>query len=78
MVNDSPRPGPRYLGNASGVSASPWSNLTGLPTNPSGSAVAALHHANSGDSLAATARNHTVAVSSSQTDDRESEPLHGE
>ena len=58
-----------YLGNASGVSASPWSNLTGVANESLGSAVAALHHANSGDGLAATARNHTVQVSPTQVDD---------
>ena len=57
-----------YLGNASGLSPSPWVNLTGMANESLGSAIAALHHTGSGASLAATARNFTVEVSSSQTD----------
>ena len=57
-----------YLGNASGLSPSPWVNLTGMANESHGSAIAALHHTGSGANLAATARNFTVEVSSSQTD----------
>ena len=57
-----------YLGNASGLSPSPWVNLTGASNESLGSAVAALHHTGSGDSLAATARNYTFEVSGAQTD----------
>ena len=52
-----------YLGNASGVSPSPWVNLTGTSNESLGSAVAALHQTGNGDSLAATARNYTSEVS---------------
>ena len=57
-----------YLGNASGVSPSPWVNLTGTSNESLGSAVAALHQTGNGDSLAATARNYTSEVSGTQTD----------
>ena len=57
-----------FLGNASGLSPSPWVNLTGASNESLGSAVAALHHTGSGDSLAATARNYTFEVSETRTD----------
>jgi hypothetical protein len=57
-----------YLGNASGLSPSPWVNLTGASNESLGSAVEALHHTGSGASLAATARNYTSVVSETRTD----------
>ncbi len=57
-----------YLGNASGLSPSPWVNLTGTSNESLGSAVEALHHTGSGASLAATARNYTSVVSETRTD----------
>ncbi|MEL0312478.1 MAG: VCBS repeat-containing protein [Candidatus Poseidoniales archaeon] len=57
-----------YLGNASGLSPTPWVNLTGASNESLGSAVEALHHTGSGASLAATARNYTSVVSETRTD----------
>ncbi|MGB2372771.1 MAG: hypothetical protein ACPIA6_03640, partial [Poseidonia sp.] len=57
-----------YLGNASGLSPSPWVNLTGASNESLGSAVEALHHTGSGASLAVTARNYTSVVSETRTD----------
>ena len=58
-----------YLGNASGLSPVPWTNLTGSANESLGSAVAALHHTGSGATLAATARNYTFSLSDTQTVD---------
>jgi hypothetical protein len=55
-----------FLGNQSGLSPSPWSNLTGSQNESLGSSIAALQQPNGGDVLAATARNFSVVVGSSQ------------
>ena len=57
-----------FLGNQSGLSASPWSNLTGSENESLGSTLATLQQPSGGDVLAATARNFSVVVSDSQTD----------
>ena len=56
------------LGNASGLASTAWSAALGEAGESLGSELTALHRTGTGDALAATARNHTAEVSSSQTD----------
>ncbi len=57
-----------FLGNQSGLSPSPWSNLTGSQNESLGSSIAALQQSNGADILAATARNYSFVVSAQKTD----------
>mgnify|MGYP001161365262 FL=1 len=57
-----------YLGNASGMSTTPWANATGSDNESLGSAVSSLVRANGGDGLAVTARNHSATVSATQSE----------
>ena len=57
-----------FLGNQSGLSPMPWSNITGIYNESLGNTLAALEQPSGGDVLAATARNFSVVVSASQTD----------
>ena len=57
-----------YLGNASGLSSTPWSSISGATNESLGSTVVALHQAGMPDALAVVAQNYSIEISQDQTD----------